>query len=516
MDNSKKVLLVDNDRQFLEILSRELFKHGYRVEEAHDGLEGIEKAVQDPPDIAVVDLIMPRVGGVEVVSFFRQNPYLSSLPIILLSGVLIEDPSVVDSLDVNIVLTKGSTEETTRLVLAGLEKLGNGFRGRKEVTISRDFQARTQVAELLEIKGDLGSVLEGAGAGILELNAAGRVVYANGRAEEILGLDRARFIGNELLWLVPKAGSFEFRTLLFRFKGDTGPVSRAMTFGVEGRVIHTVLTSVWKESTLQSIVVTFSEIPAHVVSETRPVRLAQYLCHEMRSSLLIVEGYLRSLAGKVSDLSRAEHTKKLLFLARETGRLLRLVNDAWEFDRALRELPAVEMEPVDFLDVVKDAISGVTALAADHGIEVNFRPSALVPRVWGNRDKLLQVLYNLLLNSLKFTRPGGSVMVEVEVFGGEIVATVADTGQGIPSEALKEILAQANRPELFLAMKVKRVGLGLAIAVQIVRAHGGRFYAESKVGVGSRFSFALPPWSEEIGQGSPSNKMHPLVETSGD
>jgi histidine kinase len=130
------------------------------------------------------------------------------------------------------------------------------------------------------------------------------------------------------------------------------------------------------------------------------------------------------------------------------------------------------------------------------GIEVSYRGPGLAPKVWGHHDKLLQVLYNLLLNALKFTPHGGCVWVEVAVSEHEIAATVADTGRGIAPQELAEIMAQAQRAELFLPQKGKRVGLGLAIAHQIVRAHRGQLTAESKVGVGSRFSFTLPLWSE--------------------
>ena len=95
----KRVLLIDDDQRFLQALARELLAHGYRVDEAADGLEGIDKAMQEPPDFAVVDLIMPRVGGGEVVSFFRQNPYLASTPIVLLSGVLAESAPAVDAIE---------------------------------------------------------------------------------------------------------------------------------------------------------------------------------------------------------------------------------------------------------------------------------------------------------------------------------------------------------------------------------------------------------------------------------
>ena len=125
----KRVLLIDDDQRLLQGLARELLAHGYRVDEAADGLEGIDKALQEPPDLAVVDLIMPRVGGAEVVSFFRQNPYLASTPIVLLSGVLLESAPAVDTIDADCVLTKGPFEETSRLLLATLDRLGRESRG---------------------------------------------------------------------------------------------------------------------------------------------------------------------------------------------------------------------------------------------------------------------------------------------------------------------------------------------------------------------------------------------------
>src|SRR5262245_37559015 len=78
----RRVLLVDDDRQYRQALTRELLRHGYRVEEAEDGLEAIDRAILDPPDVAIVDLIMPRIGGREIVALFRQNPFLAAIPVI--------------------------------------------------------------------------------------------------------------------------------------------------------------------------------------------------------------------------------------------------------------------------------------------------------------------------------------------------------------------------------------------------------------------------------------------------
>ena len=84
------------------------------------------------------------------------------------------------------------------------------------------------------------------------------------------------------------------------------------------------------------------------------------------------------------------------------------------------------------------------------------------------------------------------MVVELQELDREILITIADCGRGISPEALREIMVQAQRPELFLSQKGKRVGLGLAIAFQVVRAHRGRLHAESLVGAGSRFTIALP------------------------
>jgi PAS domain S-box-containing protein len=494
----KKVLLIDDDQRFLHAAAKALLTYGYRVEEAADGLEGLQKALQELPDVVVVDLIMPKVGGSELIAFFRQNPYLASVPIILLSGVLLESAPLVEELNVDFVLPKGPFEETIRLLLSSLNDVGQRRHGPKAIVAPRPgIHERRQVVELLNIRRDLASVLESTAAGILELDAKGHVVYANGRAEELLGIARASLMGSEILSVFPREGVATFQTLLSRFEEDTGPTRRGMTTVVEHRALRTVLTSVWHAGVRQSIVITLFEVAHDVDAEDRPGQLLRYLSHEMRSALLMIEGYLRSLVGgsvvgKGGEASRADQVGTLSFLAQETARLQRLLGDASKFHRTLRELPAMEMALIDPVSVIKDSISGITALAVPRGIDVSYRGPGLVPKIRGDHDRLLQVLYNLLLNALKFTPRGGSVTVELQVVDGEAVITIADTGRGVQPDELREILAQAQRPEVFLSQKGKRVGLGLAITFQVVKAHRGRLYAESRVGTGSRFTFALP------------------------
>lgn len=492
----KRILLVDDDQQFLQALAREILSRGYRVDEATDGLEAIDKALREPPDIAVVDLIMPRVGGSEVVSFFRQNPYLARTPIIILSGVLVESAGAVDTIDADLVLNKGPFAATSRLLLDALDRLSAGPRSAKQVITQPDIHERRQVVELLRVKRDLGSILERAAAGIVELDVSGRVAYANARAEELLGIARGSLIGNDMLSLFPRSSLAGFQTLLGRFEGDAGPTSRAMTSTMEQRTIRTVLSSIWAEGQRRSTVMTLLEVAPEAEAHDRPVRLLQYLAHEMRSALLMVQGKLRAMerhpAQGDNATESADDAATVSFLVEEAGRLVRMLDDATSFHRTLRELPDIEKESIDLVSLVRDSISGVMALAEPQGIDVTFRGAAVAPRVWGHHDKLLQVLYNLLLNAVRFTPRGGRVWVELAVSDDAIATTVADTGRGMARDELREVMAQAEQAELFLPRKGKRVGLGLAIAHQIVRAHRGQLHAESTPGAGSRFTFTLP------------------------
>lgn len=492
----KKILLIDDDRKFLQATARALLVHGYRVEEALDGLEGLQKALQDPPDVLVVDLVMPKVGGADLVAFFRQNSYLAPTPIILLSGVLLETASLVEELQVDFVVPKGPLKETAQRLLSALEAIAQGKRQRKPVLPRPGMHERRQVVELLNITRDLESVLEHTAAGIIELDVKGRVIYANSRAEELLGVDRACLIGTDVVPVVPEPARASFQALLSAFQADTSPTSRAMTAVVEDRALRSVLTSIWNEEALQSVVVTLFEVAQGLEAQNRPRQLLRFLSHEMRSSLLIVDRYLRSLVRAATspheDTSDASQTAILSFLVRETARLQRLLADANHFDRTLQGLPEMEMQPIDPVHVVKEGLRGIMPLASPRGIRLHYRGPSLVPEIRGHHDRLLQVLYNLLLNALKATPRNGSVDVELRVEEEEILVTVADTGCGMSAEALQEVLARAQRPELFLSQRGKRIGLGLSIAFQIIHAHGGRLEVESRPGTGSRFTFALP------------------------
>ena len=139
--------------------------------------------------------------------------------------------------------------------------------------------------------------------------------------------------------------------------------------------------------------------------------------------------------------------------------------------------------------VVSEALAAFAPLAAEKGIELAGQVDDGVPEVEGDRERVIQVLANLLGNAVKFTPSGGRVGLRVEAAPGEVRFAVRDTGPGIAPEH------QAHVWDRFWKSRTSNrhgAGLGLAIARGIVEAHGGRIWLESAVGEGSTFTFTLP------------------------
>jgi signal transduction histidine kinase len=112
--------------------------------------------------------------------------------------------------------------------------------------------------------------------------------------------------------------------------------------------------------------------------------------------------------------------------------------------------------------------------------------------VWGDRERIHQVLFNLLDNAVRFTRPGGEVVVSTRRAGDRCTVRVADTGPGIPAEHLPFLFERFYRVDQARTRGQGGTGIGLAIARSVVEAHGGTIRAESEVGTGSAFTFDLP------------------------
>jgi signal transduction histidine kinase len=216
-------------------------------------------------------------------------------------------------------------------------------------------------------------------------------------------------------------------------------------------------------------------------------RVLGIVAHDLRNPLNVISMSAELLLDpSFSETQRADQVQMIL---RSAKRMDRLIQDLLDVARIEADRLFLQRTSLDAGRVGREAVELNSSLAAvkSHELRLDVEPG--VPLISGDRDRLLQVLSNLIGNAIKFTPAGGAIQIRVEQAPEGVRFGVADTGPGIPADDLGRLFQpfwQAQRGSLDGA------GLGLMIARGIVEAHGGTIWAESEEGKGSQFYFTIP------------------------
>jgi signal transduction histidine kinase len=216
--------------------------------------------------------------------------------------------------------------------------------------------------------------------------------------------------------------------------------------------------------------------------------LVANVSHELKTPISALRARLENL------LDGVEEPDPVLIgvMLQQTERLSRLVDQLLDLSRLESGDLPLEIEPVQLASLVERVVGEVEVARGDRRISVrNLVPDDLPP-VEADRERIHQVLFNLVDNAFRFTSPGGEVTVRATRGDGSCEVSVEDTGPGIPPEHLPLVFERFYRVDPSRSREDGGTGIGLAIARSVVEAHGGRIWAESRVGVGSRFRFLLP------------------------
>ena len=216
------------------------------------------------------------------------------------------------------------------------------------------------------------------------------------------------------------------------------------------------------------------------------------MSHELRTPLNAIGGYAELIAMGIKGPVTQSQVEDLERIRRSQAHLLGLINDIMNFVRL--ETGRVVFHNESYR--VRDLLDTIEALTRPQvrmkGIHMSEPHCDEVLEVWGDRDKIQQILINLVSNSIKFTQPGGTIGIRCEARGDEVLMHVQDTGRGIPQSKLVEIFDPFVQVNPKLSRSQDGVGLGLAISRDLARAMRGDLTATSKEGTGSTFTLALP------------------------
>lgn len=233
--------------------------------------------------------------------------------------------------------------------------------------------------------------------------------------------------------------------------------------------------------------------------------------HELRTPLTSIIGYSEMLSEGLAGALNTEQGEYVHTIMDKGETLLKLISSILDISQIEAGKVRLNFEPVDVGEVIRSSVTSVAPQAQKKGVALQLKlPQAQQARATADRDKLRQVVVNLLANAVKFTAQGGAVVVslsevtaqpELAAEGYRIV--VKDSGVGIPREHHDKIFQSFYQVDSSSTREFGGAGLGLAIVKSFVEGHGGRVSLESEVGRGSRFTVVLPtlppaPHSVEI------------------
>jgi len=223
--------------------------------------------------------------------------------------------------------------------------------------------------------------------------------------------------------------------------------------------------------------------------------------HELRTPLAAIKNAVQlMLSGKTGEIN--ENQSKFLSMAeRNINRLTNILNDLLSLSRIESGKIELNFENVELKKIIELTASSLRPQADVKSIQIEVGVPEQLPAVYGDPEKIEQILTNLIGNSIKFTAEGGKILITAKHlpkrkeggYGDKVAVSVKDTGIGIPPEHLDAIFEKFHQVEGSLHRSVSGTGLGLAITKGLVEAHQGKIWVESEVEKGSVFTFTLPP-----------------------
>jgi len=341
------------------------------------------------------------------------------------------------------------------------------------------------VAEISEERGKLAAILASMADGVIMTDGEGNVLLANPAAEKLFGFKQGKVRGRYFIEAVP---DYEVDEVLRSCLKTGREQAVQLESGIGKRFLRVVAVPLITDRPAGALVV-FQDLTELRSLQTMRRELVGNISHELRTPLATIKAVIETLKdGAVED---RELTRNFLTsVDSEVDRMTQIVAELTELSRIESGKAELKLERVDLNTLAREAIAQLNPFATRRGVTVSLEPTPKLPPVTADKERVRQVITNLLHNALKFTPPKGKVTVAAGLKGDSATLSISDTGIGISGEDLPHVFERFYKADK--ARSGGGTGMGLAIAKHIVQAHGGTIRAQSEPGKGSTFSFSLP------------------------
>lgn len=346
-----------------------------------------------------------------------------------------------------------------------------------------------------EEKRKLESLFSGMSEGVMVLDAKNRIESVNRGMEEMTGRPHGEVIGRTLL---EAFRNIELHDALERFRERKETVCEEIGLGDDRPVMMDVTISAVAGETdgERKTMLVFHDVTRLKKLERIRTDFVANVTHEIRTPLTAIIGFTETL--QQSAFENPETARKFLWTIRENAeRLNRLVDDLLTLSGLELGEAKLHLEGVRIEEVLDQVLAVVEARAAEKGLTIRKEIAGEVPLIRADRDRLAQILINILDNAIKFTPVGGAIAITTSPGEEEcLTVRIADTGVGIPKGEIPRLGERFYRADKTRSREAGGTGLGLSIVKHLMMAHGGRVIIDSTLGHGTTVSLSFPVFRE--------------------
>ncbi len=400
---------------------------------------------------------------------------------------------------------KATTETVKRIGEGQLNQKINITTDDEIAELGREFNKMTErlsayeqmnIDQILLEKKKSEAIVSGMPVSIIVTDETGKISLMNRQAVQLLEAEQIPWEGNKISEVVKHQSLIDLLTPSVERESLPGEILKTMiSINRGGQELYFIARQIdirIHEEKLKGRVTALQDVTSFKDLDRLKSDFMATISHEFRTPLtsinMVVDILLREVRGGINPDQR-----ELLEDAQKDGQRLKLlVRELLELSRLEAGKFPFQFTPVNIRDVIDYSIEPLRPVIAEKKIRFSSQITADPGKIRADFRQLARVIMNLVENAVQHTGENGEVNLDVSDSGGEFTVCVSDSGEGIPGEALDFIFDKFVQIRNFEDAESGNIGLGLAIAREIVTAHGGRIWVESEVDRGSRFYFTVP------------------------
>ncbi|MCX6150119.1 MAG: response regulator [Ignavibacteriales bacterium] len=489
MENGKPHILIIDDEKGLRLGAKRLLEsEGYVAEAVESGMLGLELAKEKEFDLALIDLKMPDMDGIEVLKEIKKiQPNI----VCFMATAYASYETAIEStkLGAYSYIPKPFTPEEL------LQQLEKGYEKRLLI-LEAERLKKEREERLLEVayeKSRLKTIINSITEGVLVVNKTGELVLFNSSAVKFLDLN-VLFIGDVILDILPK----EIVKLIRKYIESDSFIPNSYSTQIELKpnkelIVEATCSPVpHADGSLAGIVTVIKNITEQKKYEEIKSQFVSMVAHELKAPMAAVIGFIKLILDDSIGVTKEQEVDYLNRSFNRLQGLLAMVNDLLDISRMELKSKQREIKELDVVAVLNSTIEFMEFELKKKNITVNLVTDTSSTKLKADQNEITRLFTNILSNGIKYNKENGSINIIVDRSENYLTIKIADTGIGMISEEKAKLFQEFYRAKNEKTRSISGTGLGLSIVKRIVDSYNGKIKVDSEYGAGTTFVIYFP------------------------